>query len=221
FLKEFPKALKDIRGDGYDVELLYLEAADEALIRRFSETRRKHPLAPQESPIEGINRERALLKDMKENADQIIDTTNFNVHQLKETIKEHFSLQTTGAEMTINLLSFGYRYGVPNDADIVIDVRFIPNPYFIDELRDVDGRDKMIYNFVNEKQETEGFIERFMALIDYLIPLYQREGKSYLTIAIGCTGGKHRSVSIVDMIAEKIQSNRCTLRKSNRDVDRP
>jgi UPF0042 nucleotide-binding protein len=220
FLKDFPKTLKEIKGGGYDVELLYLEAADEALIRRFSETRRRHPLAPQESAAEGIKRERSLLTEIKESADLIIDTTNFNVHQLKDAIRGHFSQQTNSEGMTLNLLSFGYRYGIPQGADIVMDVRFIPNPYFIDELRDVDGRDQKVSTFVNEKPETEGFIKRFMALVDYLIPLYWQEGKSYLTIAIGCTGGKHRSVSLVNRIAEKIHSDKCLVRLSHRDLDR-
>ncbi len=220
FLKDFPKTLKEIKGGGYDVELLYLEAADEALIRRFSETRRRHPLAPRESAAEGIVRERSLLTEIKENADLVIDTTNFNVHQLKDAIRDHFSQQTNSEGITLNLLSFGYRYGIPKDADIVMDVRFIPNPYFIDELRDVDGRDQKVSAFVNEKPETEGFIERFMALVDYLIPLYWQEGKSYLTIAIGCTGGKHRSVSLVNRIAETIHSDKCLVRLNHRDLDR-
>jgi len=221
FLKDFPAILKEIKGGSYSVELLYLETTDEAIIKRFSETRRRHPLAPQESVAEGIQRERSLLTEIKDSADLIIDTTNFNVHQLKDAVRGHFSQQSSSKGMTLNLLSFGYRYGIPQDADIVMDVRFIPNPYFVDELRDSDGRDQKVSAFVKEKPETEGFVERFMTLIDYLIPLYWREGKSYLTIAIGCTGGKHRSVSLANWIAERVRSDKCLVRVNHRDVERP
>ncbi|MFQ5329400.1 MAG: RNase adapter RapZ [Thermodesulfobacteriota bacterium] len=220
FLQEFPATLKEIRECGHDVEIIYLETTDEALIKRFSETRRRHPLAPQESVAEGIKRERSLLTEIKEGADLIIDTTNFNVHQLKEAVRDHFSQQSAAKGMTLNLLSFGYRYGIPRDADMVMDVRFIPNPYFVDELRDSDGRDPAVSAFVNGKAESEGFVERFMALIDYLIPLYWREGKSYLTIAIGCTGGRHRSVSLANWIGETIHSDKCIVRVNHRDVEK-
>ncbi|MEE8185802.1 MAG: RNase adapter RapZ [Thermodesulfobacteriota bacterium] len=221
FLKDFPLILKEIKESGYNIKLLYLESSDDALIRRFSETRRKHPLAPEESPIEGIIRERKILKEVKDSADDIIDTTDFNVHQLKEIIRDHFSEPAKIAEMTVNLVSFGYRYGIPQDADIVMDVRFLPNPYFIDEFRGLDGRDNEVKIFINNKPEAREFIERFMMLMDYLIPLYRNEGKSYLTISIGCTGGKHRSVSIVDEIAGNIKSDKCILRKIHRDVEKP
>ncbi len=221
FLKDFPLILKEIKESGYNIKLLYLESSDDALIRRFSETRRKHPLAPEESPIEGIIRERKILKEVKDSADDIIDTTDFNVHQLKEIIRDHFSEPAKIAEMTVNLVSFGYRYGIPQDADIVMDVRFLPNPYFIDEFRGLDGRNNEVKIFINNKPEAREFIERFMMLMDYLIPLYRNEGKSYLTISIGCTGGKHRSVSIVDEIAGNIKSDKCILRKIHRDVEKP
>ncbi len=221
FLKDFPIILKEIKESGYNIKLLYLESSDDALIRRFSETRRKHPLAPEESPIEGIIRERKILKDVKDSADDIIDTTDFNVHQLKEIIRDHFSEPARIAEMTVNLVSFGYRYGIPQDADIVMDVRFLPNPYFIDEFRGLDGRNNEVKNFINNKPEAREFIERFMMLMDYLMPLYRNEGKSYLTISIGCTGGKHRSVSIVDEIAGNIKSDKCIIRKIHRDVEKP
>jgi UPF0042 nucleotide-binding protein len=221
FLKDFPVILKEIKESGYNTELLYLESSDDALIRRFSETRRKHPLALEESPIEGIIRERKILKDVKDIADNIIDTTDCNVHQLKEVIRDHFSEPVTIAKMTVNLVSFGYRYGIPQDADIVMDVRFLPNPYFIDEFRGLDGRNNEVKFFINNKPEARGFVEKFMALLDYLMPLYRKEGKSYLTISIGCTGGKHRSVSIVDNIAGSIKSDKCILRKIHRDVDKP
>ena len=220
FLKHFPRTLNELKAAGCRVELLYLEASDDALIKRFSETRRRHPLAPQGSVAEGLSLERTLLSEIKDRTDLLIDTSDFHVHQLKEVIRGHFALQATGEGLILNLLSFGYRYGIPQDADIVIDVRFLPNPYFINELRDLDGRSGEVARFVDEQPETEGFVERFMALVDYLIPLYWQEGKSYLTIAIGCTGGRHRSVSLVERIAGEIRSDKCLLRKNHRDVER-
>ncbi len=220
FLKEFPDIFSGLKKAGYRGELIYLEASDDVLVRRFSETRRRHPIEDAASPTEGIAAERELLKDIKSHADKIIDTTAFNVHQLQEYIRDYFSVPVGRRKMVVNLVSFGFRYGVPTDADIVMDVRFLPNPYFMDEFKGLDGRHGAVKEFVLSRQETKDFIERFRGLLEYLIPLYWKEGKSYLTIAVGCTGGKHRSVVIVDALSGLIGSRYGTPRHRHRDIDK-
>lgn len=220
FLKEFPAIFSTVKEAGYKVELIYLDASDDALVRRFSETRRRHPLAATESPLEGIVSERALLKELKARADKVLDTTDFNVHQLKRVLRDYFSGPVSREKMVINLVSFGYRYGIPTDADIVMDVRFLPNPYFVDALKGLDGTDESVREFVVSSAGTGEFIERFKDFLNYLIPLYCKEGKSYLTIAIGCTGGKHRSVVISDLIADEIDTEIGTVRKRQRDIEK-
>lgn len=221
FLKAFKPVFDELKGGEHHVVLLYLETSDEILVRRFSETRRVHPLAPEESPVEGIARERELLAVVKERADKIIDTGSFNVHQLRDVIREQFSGPVVTGKMTVNLISFGYRYGLPPDADLVLDVRFLPNPYFIDALRPNDGRNDDVRDFVMSKDETKGFIDRLEEMLGYLIPLYLREGKSYLTVAIGCTGGRHRSVAIVEALSGDLGGGEVTLRKRHRDLEKP
>ncbi len=219
FLRAFTPVFREMKAAGYKIELVFLEASDEALVRRFSETRRKHPLAPSESPLEGLHQERELLNELKAQADKVIDTTDFNVHQLREYIKEYFSTPYASQEkMSINLISFGYRYGVPTDADLVFDIRFLPNPYFVNSLKWLDGRDEKVREFVLSRAETKEFLERLKDFLDYLVPLYLKEGKSYLTIAIGCTGGKHRSVVIAEALAGELDSGSVTARKRHRDL---
>ncbi len=221
FLKDFPSIFKEIKASRHSVELLYLEASDKVLVRRFSETRRKHLLAPDESPLEGIKRERVLLEDVKQIADKIIDTSDFNVHKLKEVIKCHIAGLASNEKLVVNFISFGYRYGVPSDVDVMMDVRFLPNPYFIDAFKGSDGREKGVRDFVINNPEANGFLKKFISLLDYLIPLYWKEGKSYLTIAVGCTGGRHRSVAMVEYFSSAIVSKKCIVRISHRDVDKP
>jgi UPF0042 nucleotide-binding protein len=221
FLKEFPAIFNFVKEAGYKGELIYLEASDEALVRRFSETRRRHPLATEESPVEGIAAEREILNEVKAHADKILDTSHFNVHQLKEVLSDYFSGPVSREKMVINLVSFGYRYGIPADADIVMDVRFLPNPYFVDSLKGLDGTDKRVKEFVSERIETKEFLKRFKDFLNHLTPLYWKEGKSYLTIAIGCTGGKHRSVVISELIADEISTEVGTIRKRHRDIEKP
>ncbi|MBI1911849.1 MAG: RNase adapter RapZ [Deltaproteobacteria bacterium] len=218
FLREFTPVFETLKKSGYKVEILYLEASDESLVRRFSETRRKHPLASSESPLEGILREREMLNELKAHADKVVDTTQFTVHQLRDTIKEYFSGPVTTEKMIINLISFGYKYGIPTDADLVMDIRFLPNPFFSNSLKWLDGTDEEVKKFVLGNEQSQEFLNRFRNFLDYLIPLYWKEGKSYLTIAIGCTGGKHRSVVIAEKLAEDINSDIAVARKRHRDV---
>jgi len=220
FLKEIIEALETIRQAGYKATLLYLEAADDILVRRFSETRRTHPLAAGESPLEGLAMERRLLKELKFNADKIIDTSAYNVHQLRNIIREYCSGPINRSKITINLVSFGFRYGVPTDADLVFDVRFIPNPFFVAQLRNLNGTDAKVRDYVLSLPEANGFLERVRGLLDFLVPLYWQEGKSYLTVAVGCTGGKHRSVAIAGAIADTLKMDITTLRQRHRDIDK-
>ncbi|MEK6599122.1 MAG: RNase adapter RapZ [Deltaproteobacteria bacterium] len=220
FLKELPIVLKEMTDSGYNAELIYLEASDDALLRRFSETRRRHPLSEGESSLDGIKRERDMLASVKTAATKIIDTSGYNVHQLKEIIRGYFSGPLSQEKMVVQLVSFSYRYGIPSDADMIMDVRFLPNPYFVEGLKDLDGRDNRVKEFVLNKEETKEFLVRFENLLNFLIPSYLREGKTCLTIAIGCTGGRHRSVSIVDFLADEISFERCILKKRHRDIDR-
>ncbi len=221
FLKAFTPTFSKLKESGSKIELIYLEASDDSLVRRFSETRRRHPLAASDSPIEGLLRERELLSEVKAHADKVIDTTHFTVHQLRDLIKEYFSGPVTDEKMTVNLVSFGYRYGVPSDADLVFDIRFLPNPYFVSSLQWLDGRDEKVKEYVLVKDETKEFLRRFKDFMDYLIPLYWKEGKSYLTVAIGCTGGRHRSVALVEALADGMVSDIVAVRKKHRDIQKP
>jgi RNase adapter protein RapZ len=202
-LKEAPRVLEEARRSGARVEVLFLDSTDDALMRRFSETRRRHPLAPEGGVAEGIRLEREALGDLRELADQVIDTSALTVHDLKRQIQARFAADASTAP-AITLLSFGYRYGVPSQADLVFDVRFLPNPYFVPELKGMNGRNPLVAAYVLERPDTETFIEKVVDLCRYLFPRYQKEGKAYLTVALGCTGGKHRSVAIAHALARRL-----------------
>ena len=221
FLEGFRKVAQDLRNEGHEVRILFLESADEVLIRRYSETRRSHPVEKERglSLPEAVKEERGEMAFLREIADEVIDTSILNVHQLRDIILERL-LPATTRRMKITLLSFGYSYGIPTEADIVMDVRLLPNPFFVSELRGLTGKDAQVRDYVLKQEETTPFLERFSEMITYLIPLYEKEGKSYLTIAIGCTGGKHRSVVITERMAEMLgqQDQRITVR--HRDVER-
>ncbi|MEK7772748.1 MAG: RNase adapter RapZ, partial [Deltaproteobacteria bacterium] len=170
---------------------------------------------------DGIQKERELLNELKDNADKVVDTTYFTVHQLRDLIKEYFSGPLTYEKLTLNLVSFGFRYGIPVDADLVMDTRFLPNPFFVDSMRWLDGMDEKVKDFVLSREETGEFMTRFEGLIKHLIPLYWKEGKSYLTIAVGCTGGKHRSVVITEALASGQFPEMVVVKKRHRDIQKP
>lgn len=221
FLKEAPRVLAEAKRAGHEVEVLFLESSDDSLIRRFSETRRRHPLAPDSSVADGIRQERALLKDLRELADQVIDTSAINVHDLKRMVQGRFSDEpSTGP--SISILSFGYRYGVPMQADLVFDVRFLPNPYFVPELKGLTGKNPRVSSYVLDRPDTQAFVEKVVDLCKFLFPKYQREGKAYLTVAIGCTGGKHRSVAIAAELAKRLsgEGENAKLQLWDRDVEK-
>ncbi len=198
FLEKYPQTFSELREAGYNFELIFLECADDILIRRFSETRRTHPLSELGSVEECISLERKKLAGLKSLASKVIDTTNINVHQLKKEVKKYYAEFSTSHALQIDLLSFGFKNGVPTSADLVFDVRFMVNPYFIPELKPLTGLDERIQDFLfKDDVAAIEFIGKLLDFLQYLIPLYEKEGKKYLTVAIGCTGGQHRSVAVV------------------------
>lgn len=213
-------SFQDLRGAGHQLEILFFDASDEVLIRRFSETRRRHPAEEQCSVPEGIRIERERLVWLRQNATRLIDTSEFTVHQLKDLVIKIIRGEEGSGHFNVELISFGFRYGVPLDANMVMDVRFLPNPHFIPELRPQTGLDAGVRQFVLEKPESIEFLGIFSKLLDFLIPAYRREGKSYLTIAIGCTGGRHRSVAIVEEVARQLQVKGVQVRCSHRDHEK-
>ncbi|MBE9529155.1 MAG: RNase adapter RapZ [Proteobacteria bacterium] len=220
FLEGFDSVFNRLKEDGHTLRLLFLDAANDALVRRFSETRRRHPLAHSDNPLDGIMEERELLGEVLSYADRTVDTTEFNVHELREYIQSRFANPTEPRVMNVNVLSFGFRHGVPVDADLLFDVRFLTNPYFVDELKELSGKDRGVIDFVLALPESAELVERLVGFMDYLIPLYRREGKSYLTIAIGCTGGRHRSVVLTNKIAEELSSQGIDAKGLHRDINR-
>ncbi len=212
-----PGFIKKLRKEGYLIDVIFLESSDRVLIKRYKETRRKHPLAKDGNTIKAISKEREMLKELKDLANYQIDSSELSVHQLKDIIINKFSKSTPYKTM-INILSFGYKHGLPYDADIIVDIRFLPNPYFIDGLKNLNGTDREIQNFVLGKENSIKFIEKFTEFLEFLIPQYEQEGKSYLTIGIGCTGGRHRSVVIANEIAEHFNRLSPTIR--HRDISK-
>ncbi len=224
FLDQFQETIDRIRTDGSRVEVMFLECSDKILIRRYSETRRRHPLASGGSIEEGIRRERQLLQSLSRAADAVFDTTDLNPHQLRQMIQEHFTRIQPGHEMSLVLMSFGFKYGIPAQADLVFDARFLPNPYFVDDLRFKDGTDGQVVSYVISDGNAGKFLDRLVGFITDFRPLYDREGKSYLTVAVGCTGGRHRSVAIVEEIRRRLdpagEGASMPVLVRHRDVDR-
>lgn len=220
FFGEFGRVLDDIERAGYAVQIVFLDAADDVLVRRFSETRRPHPLAGPGGPVEGIQRERAVLGGLRGRAQRIIDTSALTVHQLREQLSLAYGQASAGDRLAVSLMSFGYKFGVPTDADMVLDARFLENPYFVDELRARTGRDPAVVAFVLEREETQEFLRRIEALLDFVLPRYRREGRSYFTLAVGCTGGRHRSVVLVDRLAEGLGHKGIGVQVRHRDMQR-
>jgi UPF0042 nucleotide-binding protein len=218
FLQRYPEIFQKLRNEGYLFEILFLEASSEVLLRRYSQTRRKHPLSEGKSLPEGIQAEREALKELRDLADRIIDTSNYNVHELKEIVLNHVLKAIPEKRMKIFILSFGYKYGIPHDADLVIDVRCLPNPHFVQELKNLDGTSPKVKEYMDRWKETHDFLDKYLDLLYFLIPLYEKEGKSSLTIAIGCTAGRHRSVSIAETIFKKLKKAKFFITLTNRDI---
>lgn len=220
FLSKYKSVFDSIRQTGCYFEILFLEADEEILLQRFSQTRRHHPLSHSNTLIENIRIEKEQLKDLKTCADRIINTSRYNVHELKSIILDVAHKSKSISPMRLHVLSFGYKFGIPIDADLIIDVRFLANPYFKPELRDLDGENEKVRNFVLKNRKTKTFLKKYIDLLDYLIPLYEKEGKAYLTIAVGCTGGRHRSVPIARTIFEYFKKSGMQAGISHRDIAR-
>jgi RNase adapter protein RapZ len=220
YLTHLLDTLGELRGRGHAVEVLFLEASEEALVRRYRETRRRHPLAPEGNLVEGIRAERKALSTMREVADRIVDTSTLTVHQLKDRLIEMYVSPGQRTGLTISLVSFGFKHGVPFDADLVFDVRFLPNPHFVEGLRPLDGRDARVREFILSHTESRELLRRLEDFLGFVLPAYQREGKAYLTVAIGCTGGRHRSVALVEELKGFLQRLGLAASVVHRDMDR-
>lgn len=221
FFKQVEGAVSQVEETPYIVKkVLFLDAKEEELVSRYKESRRSHPLAQDGRVIEGIQQEKELLANIKRKAQLVIDTTDLTPRQLREKLLKAFSDSETGDLFRIELVSFGFKHGLPIDADIAMDVRFLPNPYYIPELREKTGVDQEVYDYVMQQAETEEFFNRFMALLAVNLPGYKREGKSNVNIAIGCTGGHHRSVALVERVAQQLRSDGYNVNISHRDKDK-
>jgi UPF0042 nucleotide-binding protein len=220
FLGSYKTIFEDVSIRGFDFEIIFLEADEEILLRRYSQTRRQHPVARGESILNGIRSEQRLMAVLRKSAEYVLNTSRFNVHELKAAIKNIAKNLIKLAPMRIQVLSFGFKHGIPGDADLVIDVRFLVNPYFVPELKDLDGETETVKRFVLENDDARLFLSKYFDLLDYLIPLYEKEGKAYLTIVIGCTGGRHRSVAIARRLYEHVQTAGREVAITHRDIDR-
>ena len=218
FLGEATSTIEQMHAEGTRVDVVFLEADDETLLRRYSATRRPHPTSDGGSVRDGIDRERELLSDLRAHADWIIDTSTLTPHQLKALVKQRMGDEPH--ELKVTLLTFGFKYGLPAESDLVFDVRFLQNPYFVEELREGTGLDPEVRDYVLGQEETGGFLRLFRQVADFLLPLYEAEGKSYLTIAIGCTGGRHRSVAVAEAIAIRLRGRGWAVGVTHRDVEK-
>ena len=220
FLDKYKRIFTRLKEKGYKIEILFIEASDDSLLHRFSETRRIHPVSEKGPIMEGILKEREKLSSLKKMADKVIDTTFANVHQLKDTVQRHFLPSSGHKKMVINVTSFGYRYGLPTDADLVFDVRFLPNPYFVENLKNYDGHHADVKDYVLQNKESKEFLEKILDLMILLIPLYEKEGKVRLNVALGCTGGKHRSVVMANELGSYFSTMKYIVNLNHRDINK-
>lgn len=218
FISEFPKILKKIRKKITPC-VVFLEASDETIMKRFSESRRPHPLTGEGTVVENIQLERKKLEEIRELSDEVIDTSKTNISDLKKLISDRF-IKKSEYRIQIMLISFGYKYGVPLDSDLVFDTRFLPNPYYVDELKDETGKNKEVSEYIYKSEKTKEYIHRLFKFIDYQLPYFIEEGKSYLTISIGCTGGRHRSVAVAEWLKEHLESKKYSIQITHRDIFR-
>jgi UPF0042 nucleotide-binding protein len=219
FLSVFPRIHDELKSRSTEVTVLFLEADDEVLLRRYSETRRPHPI-PERDVVGAIKQERELLSEIRDLSDMVIDTSEHTVHTLRAAIKEGFGEKTAAGELNVTISSFGFRHGLPRGLDMLFDVRFLPNPHFIPELRQFTGRDSSVVEYLQSESEVEETINRFLDLLAYLLPRFRREGKSYLTVGVGCTGGRHRSVMVAEAIGERLSRLGYKTKVVHRDIDK-
>ncbi|HQU84681.1 MAG TPA: RNase adapter RapZ [Pyrinomonadaceae bacterium] len=218
FLSEFPEEMKKLKDKGLDPYVVFFEASDSVLHRRFSETRRPHPADKEIGLREAILQERNAMENVRQAADLIIDTSEHTVHTLRRLIMQQFSHREEGTPLTIQVFSFGHKHGVPREVDLLFDVRHLPNPYFDKDLKNFPGSEPKVIEFLEKHDEVHETVRRFVDLLEYLLPLYKREGKSYLTIGVGCTGGRHRSVYVANKIGEKLKNDNYNVAVMHRDV---
>jgi len=221
FHEELPRLLRDLDRDRLDVTLLFLEASDETLVRRFSETRRPHPLAVDRPVIEGIRRERELLAELRGLADRVLDTDEWTIHDVRNQVYRTFAVDPTReAGMMLSLTSFGFKHGIPYGTDMLFDVRFLPNPYFVSGLREQSGRDAEVQEFLDQEPEFAGVVERLRDLLLDLLPRFAEQNRSYLAVAVGCTGGRHRSVAVCEALRDHLGRAGWGAQVIHRDLDR-
>ena len=221
FFGELSRALEQLQGLNIDYRIVFLEASDEDLVNRYEATRRRHPLAPADRVVEGIRKERLMMESLRGDADLIVDTSGLTPHELRDRIREAFTDAPTEHGLQVAVTSFGFKYGTPRDADLVFDVRFLPNPHWVDELRPLPGTDDRVREYVSGQPQYAAFLERLTSLLDVTVPGYLSEGKSYLTIAVGCTGGRHRSVVASEALAAYFRNHGLPVSLTHRDLDRP
>ncbi|GKX68035.1 RNase adapter RapZ [Inconstantimicrobium mannanitabidum] len=220
FFDDLFESLLELKENSFTYEILFLEATDEVLVKRFKESRRSHPLSPEGRVITGIEEERKKLRELKNRADNIIDTSKYAIKDLREKMNTLYGDgKVMAQQLNLTVVSFGFKYGIPTDADLVFDVRFIPNPFYIDELKPFSGNDEPVRNYVLGQNETEEFLNRLQDMLKFLIPNYVKEGKRQLIIAIGCTGGRHRSVAIANAVYELFNSTEYNVSIDHRDVN--
>lgn len=219
FLSEFPSELKKLKKN-LSPYVVFFEAADEVLQRRFSETRRPHPADTGNGLLNAIRAEKNAMQEIRETADLIIDTSEHTVHTLRRLLVQKFSYREEGSPLHVQIVSFGHKFGVPREVDLLFDVRHLPNPYFVKELKELPGTDNKIIEFLESQNEVQETTNRFVDLLEYLLPLYKREGKSYLTIGVGCTGGKHRSVMVANKLAARLRKDSLDISVSHRDMQK-
>lgn len=220
FFGELSKSLAELQQLSIPYRILYLEASDEDLVKRYEATRRRHPLAPADRVVEGIRKERLMMESLRGEADLIMDTSTLTPHELRSRLRDAFADAPPEAGLQVSLISFGYKYGTPRDADLVIDVRFLPNPHWVDELRPLPGTDERVVTYVKGQQTYREFMRRLRSLLGFMVPGFVAEGKSYLTVAIGCTGGRHRSIVVVDELAGFFRDKGLSVSVEHRDLER-
>ncbi len=221
FFPGWPRVFEQLERDGFPPQILFLDASDEVLARRYSETRRPHPMGQSGASVgDSIVRERLALAGMRERASRVIDTSTLTVHELREVITSAVLGAAAGDRMTVAIVSFGYKYGMPIGLDLVLDSRFIPNPFFVPELRPLDGLDSRVRGFINRQPEARRFLDQVTKLLDFLLPLYRREGRSYLTIGLGCTGGRHRSPMLAQELKKRLSTNGYAVEVRHHDIAR-
>jgi UPF0042 nucleotide-binding protein len=220
FFRELSRALEELRGQRVASRIVFLDASDEDLVNRYEATRRRHPLAPGDRVAEGIRKERLMMEGLREGADLVIDTTGLTPHDLRDRMREMFSEAPPEAGLLVTVVSFGFKYGSPRDADLVLDVRFLPNPHWVDELRPLPGTNAKVRGYVEGQTQYGPFMKRLESLLDVVVPGYVDEGKSYLTVAVGCTGGRHRSVVVASDLADYFRERGHRVSVDYRDVDR-